>query len=79
MTNTDSEVFQKIFQKISQLLYAGERILAHTHELVGIRKEGGACDVKSRSSWGRNGVAICFDAGWIDPGYINPYLLKSIT
>ena len=71
----------KVFKNIPEnqpiiVLHPGERILAHTHEFVGIRKEGGACDVKSRSSWGRNGVAICFDAGWIDPGYINRITLE---
>ena len=58
------------------VLRPGERILAHTHEFVGIRAYGGACEVKSRSSWGRNGVAVCFDAGWIDPGYINRITLE---
>lgn len=58
------------------VLKPGERILAHTHEFVGIRAEGGACEVKSRSSWGRNGVAVCFDAGWVDPGYINRITLE---
>ena len=58
------------------VLQPGERILAHTHEFVGIRAHGGACEVKSRSSWGRNGVAVCFDAGWIDPGYINRITLE---
>jgi deoxycytidine triphosphate deaminase len=53
----------------------GERLLAHTHEFFGI-KPPGACEVKSRSSWGRNGVAVCFDAGWIDPGYINRLTLE---
>jgi deoxycytidine triphosphate deaminase len=53
----------------------GERILAHTHEFFGI-KPPGACEVKSRSRWGRNGVAVCFDAGWIDPGYINRLTLE---
>lgn len=47
-----------------------ERILAHTHEFIGI-KPPGASEMRSRSSWGRNGLAVCFDAGWIDPGYIN--------
>lgn len=56
-------------------LKPGERILAHTHEFFGI-KPPGACEVKSRSSWGRNGVAVCFDAGWIDPGYINRLTLE---
>lgn len=51
------------------------RILGHTHEFVGI-KPPGACEVKSRSSMGRNGIAISFDAGWIDPGYINRITLE---
>lgn len=58
------------------VLRPGERILAHTHEFIGIRPHGGACEVKSRSSWGRNGVAVCFDAGWIDPGYVNRITLE---
>ena len=56
-------------------IHPGERILAHTHEFFGI-KPPGACEVKSRSSWGRNGIAVCFDAGWIDPGYINRLTLE---
>ena len=58
------------------VLKPGERILAHTHEFIGIRAHGGAAEVKSRSSWGRNGVAVCFDAGWVDPGYINRITLE---
>lgn len=58
------------------VLRPGERILAHTHEFIGIRTHGGAAEVRSRSSWGRNGVAICFDAGWVDPGYINRITLE---
>ena len=30
----------------------------------------------SRSTWGRNGVAVCFDAGWGDPGYINRWTME---
>ncbi len=56
-------------------LRPGERILAHTHEFFGI-KPPGAYEVKSRSSWGRNGIAVCFDAGWVDPGYINRLTLE---
>jgi len=56
-------------------LKPGERILAHSHEFFGI-KPPGACELKSRSSWGRNGIAVCFDAGWIDPGYINRLTLE---
>lgn len=58
------------------VLRPGERILAHTHEFVGIRAHGGAAEVRARSSWGRNGVAVCFDAGWVDPGYINRITLE---
>lgn len=58
------------------VLQPGERILAHTHEFMGIRAHGGASEVRSRSTWGRNGVAVCFDAGWIDPGYINRITLE---
>ena len=53
----------------------GERILAHTHEFFGILPPG-TPELKSRSSWGRSGVAVCFDAGWIDPGYINRLTLE---
>ena len=56
-------------------LKPGERILAHTHEFFGINPPG-AYELKSRSSWGRNGVAVCFDAGWVDPGYINRLTLE---
>lgn len=56
-------------------LKPGERILAHTHEFFGI-KPPGAYEIKSRSSWGRNGIAVCFDAGWVDPGYINRLTLE---
>lgn len=72
---------QALFENIPEdhpiiVLQPGERILAHTHEFVGIRAHGGACEVKSRSSWGRNGVAVCFDAGWVDPGYVNRITLE---
>jgi len=56
-------------------LRPGERVLAHTHEFFGI-KPPGAYELKSRSSWGRNGIAVCFDAGWVDPGYINRLTLE---
>ncbi len=56
-------------------LKPGERILAHTHEFFGILPPG-AYELKSRSSWARNGIAVCFDAGWVDPGYINRLTLE---
>jgi deoxycytidine triphosphate deaminase len=57
------------------VLEAGERILAHTHEFIGI-KAPGTTSMQSRSTWGRNGVACCFDAGWGDPGYINRWTME---
>lgn len=76
-TKNDTPLFENIPEDHPIIvLQPGERILAHTHEFVGIRAHGGASEVKSRSSWGRNGVAICFDAGWIDPGYVNRITLE---
>jgi dCTP deaminase len=57
------------------VLRPGERILAHTHEFIGIHPPG-TTEMKSRSSWGRNGIAACFDAGWGDPGYINRWTME---
>jgi len=56
-------------------LKPGERILAHTHEFLGI-KPPGAYELRARSSWARNGIAVCFDAGFVDPGYINRLTLE---
>lgn len=52
-----------------------ERILAHTHEFIGI-KAPGSSTMQARSTWGRNGVAVCLDAGWGDPGYINRWTME---
>lgn len=57
------------------VLQPGERILAHTHEFVGI-KGNGTSTMQARSTWGRNGVAVCLDAGWGDPGYINRWTME---
>ena len=57
------------------VLRPGERILAHTHEFIGI-KAPGTSTMQARSTWGRNGVAVCLDAGWGDPGYINRWTLE---
>lgn len=53
----------------------GERILGHTHEFIGI-KAPGTSTMQARSTWGRNGVAVCLDAGWGDPGYINRWTME---
>lgn len=57
------------------VLRPGERILAHTHEFVGI-KAPGTSTMQARSTWGRNGIAVCLDAGWGDPGYINRWTME---
>ncbi len=57
------------------VLRPGERILAHTHEFIGI-KAPGTSTMQARSTWGRNGVAVCLDAGWGDPGYINRWTME---
>jgi deoxycytidine triphosphate deaminase len=51
------------------VLRPGERILAHSHEFVGIRAPGTSM-LKARSGTGRIGVKVCDDAGWGDPDYI---------
>jgi deoxycytidine triphosphate deaminase len=56
-------------------LRPGERILGHTHEFIGI-KAPGTSTLQARSTWGRNGIAVCLDAGWGDPGYINRWTLE---
>lgn len=57
------------------VLAPGERILAHTNEFVGI-KPPGTTKMLARSSWGRNGISVCYDAGWGDPGYINRWTME---
>ncbi len=57
------------------VLEPGERILAHTQEFIGILPPG-TTSMQSRSTWGRNGLAVCFDAGWGDPGYVNRWTLE---
>ncbi len=56
-------------------IYPGERILAHTHEFVGILPPG-TTSMQSRSTWGRNGIAVCIDAGWGDPGYATRWTME---
>lgn len=53
----------------------GQRILAHTHEFIGIMPPG-TSSMQARSTWGRLGVAVCQDAGWGDPGYINRWTME---
>jgi dCTP deaminase len=57
------------------VLRPGERILGHTHEFIGI-KAPGTSTLQARSTWGRNGISVCLDAGWGDPGYINRWTME---
>lgn len=57
------------------VLRPGQRILAHTHEFIGINPPG-TTEMRARSSWGRNGVVVCKDAGWGDPGFINRWTME---
>jgi len=57
------------------VLEPGERILAHTHEFIGV-KGNATSTMQARSTWGRNGVAVCLDAGWGDPGYVNRWTME---
>lgn len=71
---------RKLFKNIPAdhriiVLRPKERILGHTHEFIGI-KAPGTSTMQARSTWGRNGVAVCLDAGWGDPGYINRWTME---
>jgi dCTP deaminase len=58
------------------VLQPRERILAHTHEFIGIRGMSGTSEMRARSSWGRLGVSVCLCAGWGDPGFINRWVME---
>lgn len=53
----------------------GERILAHTHEFIGIRN-GGTTKMQAKSTIGRWGLVVCYDAGWGDEGYDNRWTME---
>lgn len=48
----------------------GERILAHSHEFVGVRGNL-AFDMRCHSSWSRSGIIVSFNLGWLEPGFVN--------
>lgn len=56
------------------ILQPRARILAHTHEFIGIRN--GTSEMRARSSWGRNGIGVCLCAGWGDPGFVNRWAME---
>jgi len=51
-----------------------ERILAHTHEFIGVLSPNVA-EVRCRSNLSRNGVMISLSSGGIEPNRINRYSL----
>lgn len=53
----------------------GERILGHTQEFIGGKKNITTM-IKARSSIGRSGISICMCAGSGDVGYINRWTLE---
>ena len=57
------------------ILRPHERILAHTQEFVGVRRQG-TTSMQARSTTGRNGVVVCMDAGWGDTGYIGRWTME---
>lgn len=56
-------------------LKPGERILAHSHEFIGILPPG-AGEVRSVSNWSKNGIMVTPNASWIEPGYTNRLTLE---
>lgn len=50
-------------------------VLAHTEEFIGGRDHITTM-MKSRSSMGRQGIAVCKCAGWGDVGYINRWTME---
>lgn len=57
------------------VLRPNERILAHTHEFIGIVSPG-TSSMQARSTTGRIGISACYCAGWGDPGYVNRWTLE---
>ena len=56
-------------------LKPGERILAYTHEFIGM-KASGAYQIKTCSTWAKNGIAVCPGSGLIEAGSINRLTLQ---
>jgi dCTP deaminase len=56
------------------ILRPHERILAHTHEFIGILN--GTTSMQARSTTGRNGIVVCMDAGWGDAGYADRWTME---
>src|SRR3989338_5532489 len=57
------------------LLAPRETILAHTEEFIG-GKNICVSKMYARSSFGRNFIEVCKDAGWGDVGYFNRWTME---
>lgn len=57
------------------VLRPNERILAHTHEFIGMLPPG-TTSMQARSTTGRIGLSACYCAGWGDPGYVNRWTME---
>lgn len=57
------------------ILRPGERILAHTHEFIGIYAPGMG-NVQAKSSDGRSGLTVAQDATLLNPGWIGRLVLE---
>lgn len=57
------------------ILRPHERILAHTLEFIGIRAPG-TSSMQAKSTTGRNGIVVCKDAGWGDPGFFDRWTME---
>lgn len=56
-------------------LRPGERILAHSHEFIGITAPG-AYQISARSSWTRNGLSVSEGSSLVSPGSLNRLTLE---
>jgi len=58
-------------------LKPGERILAHSHEFIGLKNC--AMEVKCHTSWSRNGIVVNIGSNWIEPGFVNRVTIEIIN
>lgn len=71
----DMQLYNIPGEALVMVLNPGERVLAHTWEFIGINGPG-TTQMQARSTYGRNGIVVCKDAGWGDPGYRNRWTME---
>lgn len=57
------------------VMHPGRRYLAATEETVKVPPDM-AVEVTGRSSWGRDGLEVHRQAGWLDPGFLGTVTLE---